>query len=44
LTTGFYPPNHDDEYDQNKLMRGNPTAVKTFSRFANPEKSTTRRA
>ena len=24
-------------------MRGNPTAVKTFSRFNNPEKSTTRR-
>src|SRR5262249_12614778 len=31
LTSGPYPPNHDATYDQNKTLRGNPTAVTTFS-------------
>jgi RHS repeat-associated protein len=42
LNPSLYPPNHDAAYDQNKVMRGNATAVKTFSRF-NPEEATTRR-
>ncbi len=43
LNPSLYPPNHDAAYDQNKVMRGNATAVKTFSRV-DPEEATTRRA
>jgi RHS repeat-associated protein len=43
LNPALYPPNHDSGYDQNKVVRGNATAVKTFSRIT-PEESTTRRA
>jgi RHS repeat-associated protein len=42
LNQGLYPPNHDATYDQNKVIRGNATAVKTFSRF-DPEEAATRR-
>jgi RHS repeat-associated protein len=38
----LYPPNHDDEYDQSKVLRGNITAVRTFSKIS-PAESTTRR-
>jgi hypothetical protein len=39
------PPNHDATYDQNKTLRGNATAVTTFSQVApDPEVSTTRHA
>jgi RHS repeat-associated protein len=41
LTPNLYPPNHDAAYDQDRVMRGNVTAVKTFSEL-NPDKSTTR--
>ena len=41
LAPSLYPPNHDAAFDQTKVMRGNVTAVKTFSSF-NPEKATTR--
>ena len=42
LTPSLYPPNHDAAYDQNKELRGNVTAVKTFSNITTGE-STTRR-
>jgi RHS repeat-associated protein len=42
LTLSLYPPNHDAAYDQNKVIRGNVTAVKTFSSIS-PEVATTRR-
>ena len=42
LNPSLYPPNHDAGYDQNKVMRGNATAVKTFSKIATGE-ATTRR-
>jgi hypothetical protein len=42
LSASLYPPNHDAAYDQNKTMRGNVTAVKTFSNISTGE-STTRR-
>jgi RHS repeat-associated protein len=42
LNPALYPPNHDAAYDQNKLMRGNATAVKTFSNISSGE-ATTRR-
>jgi RHS repeat-associated protein len=42
LNPSLYPPNHDATYDQNKLTRGNATAVKTFSKIV-PEEATTRR-
>jgi RHS repeat-associated protein len=41
LTPSLYPPNHDAAYNQNKVMRGNVTSVKTFSRIS-PEVATTR--
>jgi RHS repeat-associated protein len=41
LNSSLYPPNHDAAYDQNNVIRGNATALKTFSSF-NPEKATTR--
>jgi RHS repeat-associated protein len=41
LNPSLYPPNHDAASDQTKVMRGNVTAVKTFSNF-NPEEATTR--
>src|SRR6266540_3444959 len=44
LTSGQYPPNHDSTYDQNKTLRGNATAVKTFSQLTPAEVSTTRHA
>src|SRR6266498_3846340 len=44
LTSGQYPPNHDATYDQNKTLRGNATAVKTFSQLSPAEVSTTRHA
>jgi len=44
LTSGQYPPNHDSAYDQNKTLRGNATAVKTFSQLTPAEVSTTRHA
>jgi RHS repeat-associated protein len=37
-----YPPNHDAKYNQSFVMRGNATAVKTFSSFSPEEKATTR--
>jgi RHS repeat-associated protein len=42
LNPGAYPPNHDAAYDQSQMMRGNATAVTTFTRI-NPDESTTRR-
>jgi RHS repeat-associated protein len=42
LNSSLYPPNHDAAYDQNKVIRGNVTAVKTFSSI-NPEVAATRR-
>lgn len=43
LNASEYPPNHDATYDQSKVMRGNVTAVKTFSKVApGEEESTTR--
>jgi RHS repeat-associated protein len=42
LTSDQYPPNHDATYDQTKTLRGNATAVKTFSQFTPAEVSTTR--
>ena len=42
LNPSLYPPNHDATYDQTKVMRGNATAVKTFSNIASGE-ATTRR-
>jgi RHS repeat-associated protein len=42
LNPGLYPPNHDAAYDQNKAMRGNITAVKTFSQIT-PEEATAQR-
>jgi hypothetical protein len=44
LTSGQYPPNHDATYDQNKTLRGNATAVTTFSQLTPAEVSTTRHA
>jgi RHS repeat-associated protein len=44
LNSNLYPPNHDAAYDQNNMMRGNATAVKTFSKVApEEEEATTRR-
>src|SRR6266498_1645948 len=44
LNSNLYPPNHDAAYDQNNVMRGNATAVKTFSKVApEEEEATTRR-
>jgi RHS repeat-associated protein len=47
LDSSLYPPNHDAAYDQNNVMRGNATAVKTFSKVApeapEEEEATTRR-
>ena len=44
LDSSLYPPNHDAAYDENKVMRGNATAVTTFSKVApEEEESTTRR-
>jgi RHS repeat-associated protein len=42
LTANDYPPNHDAKYNQSFVMRGNATAVKTFSSFSPEEKATTR--
>jgi RHS repeat-associated protein len=45
LNANEYPPNHDATYNQSKVMRGNATAVTTFSSVApDPEVSTTRHA
>jgi RHS repeat-associated protein len=40
LTASEYPPNHDDKYDQSKVMRGNVTAIMTFSNIASGEATT----
>jgi RHS repeat-associated protein len=42
LNPSLYPPNHDAAYDQNKTMRGNATAIKTFIDIASQEASTRR--
>jgi len=42
LSANLYPPNHDSAYGQNKVIRGNLTAVKSFSKI-DPEEATTRR-
>jgi len=44
LSADQYPPNHDATYDQNNTLRGNPTAVTTFSQLSPSEVSTTRHA
>jgi len=45
LSARQYPPNHDATYDQSKVMRGNATAVTTFSSVKPDDlKSTTRHA
>jgi len=44
LSSNQYPPNHDATYDQNKTLRGNATAVTTFSQFSPAVVSTTRHA
>src|SRR5262249_9527644 len=43
LNSNQYPPNHDSTYDQNKkTLRGNATAVTTFSQLSPTVVSTTR--
>jgi RHS repeat-associated protein len=44
LNPGEYPPNHDATYNQTIMMRGNVTAVTTFSQLSPEEVSTTRHA
>jgi RHS repeat-associated protein len=44
LNSNQYPPNHDATYDQSKKLRGNATAVTTFSQLSPTVVSTTRHA